>query len=172
MQRIYEQRWFLLRSNVSMVILVAVVVYGVFELWRAFTAEVNDPTGMTFGFLFVAGGIYAYTSVWTDWRDVAAAIDVDEGGRRLEATLWRPFRPLILDRPASDFTNWRHWVKVGKRSARLHFLMVDVAGYPRPLAIEMPLGKPVSEGLRKLAPEAVEDFEINSGAKRDSASAE
>ena len=41
------------------------------------------------------------------------------------------------------------------------FIHVDLAGYPRPLRFEMRPGSRRRDGLRKLAPEAVEDFETN-----------
>ena len=165
MERVYSHAGFAGRSNISMIILVAVIIYGFFELWTAFGSASGDSTAAMFGVLFLGGGAYGVYSMWTDTRDLVSALDLDTATGRATVTLWRPLRPLTVTESTSAFSGWRYWVKIASRGAKTHFLIANLAGYPRPLYFEMPAGKPVADGLRKLAPEAVEDFETNTGAR-------
>jgi hypothetical protein len=60
---------------------------------------------------------------------------------------------------------WRHWVKVGRRNMKLHYLLADAPGHPHPLQFEMRPGEAVPDGFRRLAPEAVEDYQTNAGLR-------
>lgn len=162
MERVYDNPGFARRQNISLAILVAVILYGGYELWRVFIAGSDDPTGAMFGVLFLGGGAYGFNVIWKDSRDAVVTFDVDFAADRGVVTLWRPFRSLVLDAKLDAFTGWRHWVKVGSRNTRIHYLLVRLPTYPHPLQFEMRSGQPVNEAFRKLAPEAVADLEANS----------
>ena len=165
MERVYSHAGFAGRSNISMVILVVVIIYGFFELWTAFGSEAGDSTAAMFGVLFLGGGVYGIYSMWNDTRDLVSALDIDMATGRAAVTLWRPLRPLVISESTGALSGWRYWVKVAGRGAKTHFLIANLAGYPRPLYFEMVAGKPVADGLRKLAPEAVEELETNTGVR-------
>lgn len=162
MTRVYENPGFARRQNISLAILGAVVVYGVYELYRVFIAGADDPTGAMFGVLFIGGAAYGARIIWTDSRDAVVAFDVDFDAGKGVVTLWRPFRPLLLDAPLKDFTGWRHWVRVAKRNNRTFLLLARLPNYPHPLQFEI-FKPPVHEAFRRLAPEAVADLEDNIG---------
>lgn len=166
MTRIYENPGFARRNNISVVVLVAVVIYGFFELYGAFIAGSRDSMAPIFGVLFVGGGIYGAYTIWNEARDRVMAIDADFDKGRAAVTLWRPFKSLVIDVPIDRLTNWRHWVKVGKRNMRTHFVIFNAEGYPQPLYVELTRGE-MPEGFRKLAPQAVEDFEENTGKRAE-----
>lgn len=169
MTRIYESKGLNWRSNLSVGIMIPVVLWGLWELWSAFGNPDNqDPTGAMFGVLFVGGGIYGFYKTLTDNRDLVAAVDADFDTKRIVFTLWRPLRTETMEE-SFDRLTWRYWVKVGSRNARNYFLFVQVAGYPRPLQIELRRGEPVSEGLRRLVPDAIAEFERDTGARREEA---
>src|SRR5262249_49673424 len=91
MTRIYENRRFFLRQNISVVVLALAFAWGIFELWQAFASAAGDSTGAMFGVLFVGSSIYGFYTVWTDNRDVIAILDADLATRQAEITLWGPF---------------------------------------------------------------------------------
>jgi len=165
MERLYDNPGFARRQNISVAVLVVVVLYGIFELWMAFSSSAGDSTGAMFGVLFVAGGLYGAKTMWDEGRDLVIAFDADLAAGRGAITLWRPFRVLALDVALDQVRGWHHFVKVGKRNLKLHYLIAEAAGYPYPLHFEMRPGVAVADGLRRLAPEAVEDFETNTGGK-------
>jgi hypothetical protein len=162
MTRIYENPGYARRTNISVVVLIAVVIYGVWELLTAFGGGGSDPTAAMFGVLFVGGGIYGAHVLWTEGRDLVLALDVDPAGDRVAVTLWRPFRNLVLEAATDRLTGWRHWVKVGKRNLRTHFVIFNFEGYPRALQVELTSGE-MPAGFRRIAPSVVADFEENTG---------
>jgi len=168
MTRIYENRGFAKRNNISVVVLVAVFIYGLFELYRAFGGEGQDSTAAMFGVLFIAGAIYGAYTIWNDGRDQVGIIDADFDKGMAYITLWRPFRNVVVEAPIDALTGWRHWVKVGKRNMRTHMVYVSAPGYPNKLSIELTKGE-MPEGFRRLAPTLVEEFEENTGKRADDA---
>ena len=164
MTRIYENPSIAKRSNISMVILVVVIIYGFWDLWHALsTAGGTLSIDLAFGVLFIGGGIYGIWRTMTDARDVVTALD--EGDGRAVVTLWRPVQAKRIDVPLDRLTRWRHYVKIAQRNARSHVILFNSTEHLHPLQIELPRGFVPSEGLRRLAPEAVEDFERDTGAK-------
>jgi hypothetical protein len=168
MTRIYENPGFAKRNNISVAVLVVVVIYGVFELYSAFIAGSQDQFTAMFGVLFVGGGIYGAYTIWTEARDQVTAIDVDDAARRVKITLWRPFQSMVVEAPIDRLTGWRHWVKVGKRGMRTHFVIFNAEGYPQPLSVELTKGE-MPEGFRRLSPAVVEEFEENTGRRPEGA---
>jgi hypothetical protein len=165
MTRIYDNPSIAKRSNISMIILVVVIIYGCWDLWHALSAGGGLTIDLAFGVLFIGGGIYGIWRTMTDARDMVTALD--EGDGRVVVTLWRPLQSKRIDVPVSALTRWRHYVKIGQRNARSHVILFNSAEHPHPLQIELQRGFVPSEGLRRLAPEAVEDFERDTGAKKD-----
>ena len=159
MTRLYENRGYFLRQNISLVVLVVVFVYGIFELWRAFTSSGGDSTGAMFGVLFLGGSVWGFHTLWSDGRDAIAILDADLAARRLEFTLWSPFSRKRIAERLDDIVEWRFWVKAGSRGQRSYFLRVMTPSNPRPLQIELKRGQAIPEGLRQIAPAAIEEFE-------------
>lgn len=156
MTRIYENPGFLKRNVISLVILIAVAIYGLWELWSAFNTTGDSSMGYIFGFGFIGGAVYGAYQLINDSADLVASMDLDEATGNSVVSLWRPFRSERLERPLSDIRNWRLYVKVGQRQMRNFFIYADHPGYPRTLQFD--LRRVDIEGLRKVAPEAVEEF--------------
>ena len=158
MTRLYEHRGYILRQNISVVVLAVVFVYGVFELWRAFTSA-GDSTGAMFGILFLGGSVWGFYTLWTEGRDVVAAFDADLATRQAVITLWGPFTRKRFAEPLDGIVEWRFWIKTGSRGQKTYFLFATTPSNPRPLQIELKRGQPVPDGLRQIAPAAIEEFE-------------
>lgn len=166
MTRIYENRGYRTRQNISLAIIAAVVAYGLFEIWYATTDP--EPAGLAlllgmgqdnyiFGGLFIAGGAYAYYTLLKEASDLVATLDLDETTGETVTTLWRPLKPITLTAPRGAITNWRLYVKIGNRNLRTPVIYADHPGHPRP--IEFDLRRADLTALRQLAPEAVSEFE-------------
>ena len=164
MTRIYEHSGFAKRNNISVVVLVAVFIYGFFELYTAFFTGIQDQMAAMFGVLFVGGAVYGAYTIWSEARDTVMALDMDPATRAARITLWRPFSTQVIEAPADHLTGWRHWVKVGKRNVQTHYVIFNAPGYPRPLHVELTKGE-LPEGFRTLSPAAVEEFEENTGRR-------
>jgi hypothetical protein len=173
MTRIYDSPKFALRLNISAVVLVVVVIYGLFELYTAFLrSETTDSTGALFGIFFVGGGIWGAWQTWNDNRDKVAAFDVDEAAGTGVATLWRPFSPLKVAGPLDQFTRWRFQVKVAGRGVRTYYFLFRAPGYSNDLQMEIQRGAKLAEVFRRIAPTAVADYEDNTGSRENAAPAE
>ena len=164
MTRIYENPGFAKRNNISVVILVAVTIYGIFELYTAFITGSQDQMASIFGVLFLGGGLYGAYTIWNDARDTVMALDVDPDANLARITLWRPFGSQVIEAPIDRLTEWRHWVKVGKRNMQTHFIIFRADGYPHPLNVELTKGE-LPEGFRQVSPAMVEEFEENTGKR-------
>jgi len=162
MTRVYENRGFLVRQNLSIAVLAVVFVYGIFELWRAF-ASAGDSTGAMFGILFIGGSVWGFYTLWSEGRDVIAALDADLAARQAVITLWGPLRRKRLAEGLDAIVEWRFWVKTGSRGQRSYFLYAVTPSSPRPLQIELRRGQAISDGLRQIAPAAIEEFETATG---------
>lgn len=157
MTRIYENQGFWMRNVVSLGILIVVAIYGVWELWAAANGPQDGITGYLFGIGFVGGAAYGLYQLINDNADLVAAFDLDEATGRSVVSLWRPFWTEKLERPVADIRNWRFHVKIGQRQMRTFFIYADHPGYPRPLQFD--LRRTNLDELRKVAPEAVAEFE-------------
>jgi hypothetical protein len=172
MTRIFDSPKFALRLNISAVVLVVVLIYGLFELYTAFRSETPDSTGALFGIFFVGGGIWGAWQTWSDNRDKVASFDVDEAAGTGVATLWRPFSPLRVAGPLDQFTRWRFQVKVASRGLRSYHFFFRAPGYPNELQMEIQRGAKLAEVFRRIAPQAVADYEDNTGAGEPVAAAQ
>jgi hypothetical protein len=173
MTRIYDSPKFALRLNISAVVLVVVLIYGLFELYAALIrSETPDSTGALFGIFFVGGGIWGAWQTWNDNRDKVASFDVDEAAGTAVATLWRPFSPLRVAGPLDQFTRWRFQVKVASRGLRSYHFFFRAPGYPNELQMELQRGAELAEAFRRIAPTAVADYEDNTGAAKPAVAAQ
>jgi hypothetical protein len=173
MTRIFDSPKFALRLNISAVVLVVVLIYGIFELYTAFLrSETPDSTGALFGIFFVGGGIWGAWQTWNDNRDKVASFDVDEAAGTAVATLWRPFSPLRVAGPLDQFTRWRFQVKVASRGLRSYHFFFRAPGYPNELQMEIQRGAKLSEVFQRIAPQAMADYEDNMGSSAEAAPAE
>ncbi len=162
MTRIYENHGFWMRNVVSLGILIAVAIYGLWELWAAYNSTEDATMGFLFGAGFLGGAAYGAWQLINDNADLVAAMDLDEATGDSVVSLWRPFWTEKLKRPAGDIRNWRFYVKVGARQMRTFYIYADHPSYPRTLQFD--LRKANLDGLRKVAPEAVAEFEAALGA--------
>ena len=101
--------------------------------------------------------MYAIWQLINDSADTVATLEVDEATGASVVALWRPFWTDKLRIELARIRDWRFHVKVGKRNTRTFFIYADHPGYPRPLQFD--LRRNDVEGLRKLAPEAVKEYE-------------
>ena len=169
MTRLYGNASFARRLNIYVVVLVIVMLNGVWELWSALRAAPPDTTGLAFGAMFLLGGAYGLYQTFVDGRDLVAAFD-DLGDGNVAVTLWRPFRRLQLSAPVASVTGWRFWIKSGS-GQRNFFFYATFPGYPRALQFELRRGEKISDGLRRIAPQAVDDFEQATGSETPPGSA-
>lgn len=164
MTRIYENPGFAKRNNISVVVLVAVFIYGIYELYTAFFTGSQDQMAAMFGVLFVGGAVYGAYTIWSEARDTVMSLDLDPATGRAKITLWRPFSTHVIEAPVDRLTDWRHWVKVGKRNMQTHFVIFRADGHPNPLNVELTKGE-LPEGFRHVSPAMVEEFEENTGKR-------
>jgi hypothetical protein len=163
MTRLYENPGFWRRSLLSVGFLAVAIGWGVWEFWSAAHAPAEAATtGYMFGAVFFFGGLYALYQLTQDWRDLVSTLDLDETTGTMIATVWLLHRPLKLTAAKGELRNWRSYVKVGKRNARMFFLYTDHATYPRPLRFDLRPGVDVS-GLRRIAADAIADHDEAGG---------
>jgi hypothetical protein len=163
--RIYDDRSFARRNWASLGILVVAVAWGVAESIR-FQIGASDQTGLLFGLGFLVAAAYGFYRLYADSRDAIMRIDADLDNGQSVVTLWRPWGPQRLTAPLAALTGWRMYIAMKTRNQRNFLLRVHHPDYPRPLHVELLPGKTDLEALRRLAPEAIADFEMNVGARK------
>ncbi len=166
MTRVFDDRGLVVRNWLSVAVLVAAFLWGIVELVRA-QAAVSDQTGFLFGLGFIAASAYGLYRLLSDSRDAIMRFDADYGSGQSVTTLWRPWGPSRLEAPlAALSSSWRLYVAMKKRNQPTFLLQVNHPGNPRPLHIELTSATKGLEDLRRLAPEAIEDFEIRTGKRK------
>jgi hypothetical protein len=125
-----------------------------------------DQTGYLFGAGFIAAAIYGGYRVLSDARDTIVRIEADFASGQALVTQWRPWGLQRLATPLDQLTGWRMYVAVKRRNQPTYLLRVDHPASPRPLQIELTPAMKGLDGLRRLAPEAIEDFEVRAGRRR------
>jgi hypothetical protein len=166
MTRILDNRGMATRSNVSLAILTAVLIYGVWEIWHAATVS-NDPTAYLFGIAFIGGSIYGLNTTLKETRDLVIALDADPATRAAVLTLWRPFHMKRIETSLDKLTGWRLWVEVTARGLKTFHLLAREPSYDGTLRFTLQRGMEIPEVLREVAREAIEDFERDTGVRRD-----
>ncbi len=163
MTELYANRSIWRRTYAYAAVIVAAMVWGVFEIWHGMGVEGGDgQSGGMFGVLFIGGGLYAFYQLIGDWRHVVTKLRQDEATGRLTATLWEPTGAKDVSGTPEEFRNWRPHVKLIGRARRSFFIYVDHAAIPRPLRFDLPPGSDV-EGLRRIAPDAVAEYQATIG---------
>jgi hypothetical protein len=159
MTRIYTNPGYWWRNTVSLVVLVLIAIYGVWELWRASgVAGEEGLPGYLFGVAFVGGAAYGLWQTINDARDRVMTFDIEEASGRSLAAFWRPFWTEKLAAEPGEIHDWRLHVAIGSRNAKTFFVYADHRRYPRPLQFELRQNVDVTE-LRKIAPEAVTEYD-------------
>jgi hypothetical protein len=161
MTRIYENRGFATRMNISCVVVVVAVLFGCWELFSALRPGAESSMNLLFVVLFFGGAGYAIKQLRDTAFDTVVALDADPGARQSVLTLWRPFSSKIIAGPLERFTDWQFQTRSGR--VRTPILTAHHPDHPRPLEFELRPDAPISEELRSLAPEAVASFERRSG---------
>lgn len=152
------------RSNLSLAILAAVFAYGLYELWLAATVT-SSTTGYLFAAIFLGGAVYGVRAALAETRDLAISFDADIDSGHAAIALWRPFHVKRIDTTLDRITGWRHWVQTASRGRRAHFLLAREASYDGMLRFQLEPGMTIPDELRRIAPEAVADFEKETGWK-------
>ncbi len=155
MTRLYRSPGVWTRTVAYLDVVVAALLWGIFELWRAAYEQGGDASsGALFGVLFLGGSVYAIWQIVGEWRDVAVALDRDTDGT-LVATQWSLTGPKKI---RGEFRNWRFHVAIVKRNAPVYFIYADHTARTRPLRFDLRPGVDLT-GLRSVAPEAVAEYE-------------
>jgi hypothetical protein len=161
MNRIYENRGFATRMNISCAVIAIAVVFGCFEMIGALRGGSGSNTNLLFGFFFIAGAIYATKQLSDTAMDSVVAFDADKATGQSELTLWRPLSKKVISGPLDRFTDFQFQMRAGRM--RTPILTAHHPDYPRPLEFELQPGQPISDELKALAPEAVAAFEKRAG---------
>ena len=165
MIRLYNDRGLAARNWVSAGVLVVAVIWGIVEIVRA-KIGASDTTGFLFGVGFLAAAAYGAYRLTAEARDTIIRFEADFGNGQSVVTLWQPWGLRRLVAPLAELKGWRMYVAVKSRTQRTYLLRVNHPANPRPLQIALMPGKTDMDGLRRLAPEAIEDFETNIGKRR------
>lgn len=146
------------RSNISLAILIVIFCYGAWELWHAATVS-GSTTDYLFGFLFVGGAVYGARTAINETKDLIIALDADPSSGEAVIELWRPFRKQQIETKLTELTDWRHWIQTASRGRQTHFLLVRAPSYEGMLRVELYPGIKIPDEVRRLAPEAIADYE-------------
>jgi hypothetical protein len=166
MTRILDNPGTAKRSTISLVILAAVFIYGIWELWHAATVG-GDQLAYIFGICFVGGAIYGIRTTLAETRDLVVAFDADTESGTAALTLWRPLKSKRIETTLDQITGWRLWVETGSRRQRSYFLLAGEPSHDKALRFELTRGMTIPDELRRIAPEAIEDFERETGVGND-----
>lgn len=161
MTRIYQNRAFARRMMLSTIVVVAAMLFGVWEFYAALRSPEDSGYGPLFGVLFLGGGACGLWQMHTQYADNVVSLDAGEG--RAALVVWRPLVSRRIDTPLGELRNWRYeTAKVGNNS--LPMVLANHSDYPRPLRFELGSGIPITPEFRALAEQAVAAFERPPGA--------
>jgi hypothetical protein len=159
--RLYDNSRLARRMNISCAIIAFAVAFGFYELWEAFRAEDDASHRYLFALLFFGGAAYAAKQLSDSVTDSVMTLDVDEESREAVISFWRPFGSRKISGPAGRLTDWQFQMKGPRAPAPI--LTAHHPAHPRPLEFELGKNIPITDGLRALAPEAVNAFERRAG---------
>ena len=166
MVRILYFRGMVTRSSISLAILSAVFLYGVLELWFAMSGP-GDMMATLFGVVFVGGALYGLRQTVDQTKDLVIIFDADPETGRAEIHLWRPLGRKVIETTLDKLTGWRLWVQSGPRGQKAYLLLAEEPSYEGTLRFALARGQAIPDLWRKIAPEAIEDFERETGVLRD-----
>ena len=161
MTRIYENRGFATRMNISCLVVVVAVLFGCWELFSALRPGAESSMNLLFAVLFFGGAGYAIKQLRDTAFDTVVALDADLGAHHSILTLWRPFSSKTIAGPLERFTDWQFQTRSGR--VRTPILTAHHPHHPRPLEFELRTDVTINDDLRTLAPEAIAAFERRSG---------
>lgn len=161
MTRIYENRGFATRMNVSCVVIAVAVLFGCWEFFGAYRAPSDSSMNLLFGFFFIAGAFYAAKQMSDTAFDSVTSLDADMATKESNITLWRPFSKKTITGSLNRLTDWQFQTRSGR--VKTPILTAHHPDYSKPLEFELHPGRPLNEELKKLAPEAVAAFEKRIG---------
>lgn len=163
MTRVFDDRGMAMRNWISAAVLAGAILWGIVEIGRTLVG-VADDTGYLFGFGFLAAAAYGAKRLLDDSRDSLVRLEVDFGSGESVATLWRPWGLQRLTAPVGRLSGWNFYIAVKTRQQRTYLLRFTHPARPDwPLQIVLAPGMTALDGLRRLAPQAIEDFEANIG---------
>jgi hypothetical protein len=81
--------------------------------------------------------------------------------------MWRPLRMKRIDTTLDRLTGWRHWVHTGSRGRRVHLLLAKEPSYDGVLRFALEPGMTIPDALRRIAPEAIADYERETGSREE-----
>ena len=157
METLYRNPGFATRNLISMVVLIVICLYGLWEIWRAANGGGGED-GYIFGVIFVGGAIWGGRELLNEVRDRVMDLTRDPASGRTTVTLWRPFSTMRVEGPSDALTDWRLHVTLGRRNTRTYFIYVDHKDHPRPLVFDLMKRGLDLTGLKKIAPEAMAEF--------------
>ena len=166
MTRLYNDRGFAARNWASTAILAAAILWGIAEIVRV-KMGASDDSGYFFGAGFLAAAAYGGYRMLADARDTIFRLEADFDSGQSVVTLWRPWGLQRLAAPLAALTGWRMYIAIKTRQQRTYLLRVDHPANPgRPLHIELRPAITPLDGLRRVAPGAIADFEMNTGGRK------
>ena len=166
MVRVFDDRGMAWRNWLSTAILAAAVVWGIVEMLRTQMGAADD-TGYLFGFGFLAAAAYGAKKLLDDSRDSLVCLEADFDGGHSVATLWRPWGLQRLSAPIGRLSGWNLYIAIKTRQQHTYLLRFTHPDRPDwPLQIVLPPTMTELDGLRRLAPQAIEDFEMRTGRRK------
>ena len=167
MTRIYESPGNRLRMRISVIALVGLILLGIWYLaFQALAAPAGvagfGPWILSIAFIVAGGG--GLLRVFKGGGDRVIALDMDEETGKAVLWLWSPLGARRIRTEIGKLTGWRYRVSGGRsRRTRYRCILADLEGRARPVIFDLRHDYPVPNGLRRIAPEAINEFEREAG---------
>lgn len=165
MIRLYESPRHKLRMRISLIILTGLILLGVWYLvFQALAAPPGSGIGpWVLSVAFIVSGIAGLVRVLNGARDWVIAMDMDEATGKVVIWLWGPLGARRIRTAIDQIANWRYAATGGAGRARFRRILADLPKRSRPILFDVRLTHPVPDGLRRIAPGAVADYERDIG---------
>jgi hypothetical protein len=96
-------------------------------------------------------------------RDWVIAMDMEEETGKVVIWLWGALGARRIKTEIHRLSNWRYTTSGRSERARFRRILTDLKGRRRPLIFDVRITHPVPDGLRRVAPQAVADYERDVG---------
>jgi hypothetical protein len=166
MTRLYESPGHRLRTRISLIILIGLILLGIWYLvFRALAA----PPGIAglgpwaLSIAFIVAGVAGLVRVLNGARDWVIAMDMEEETGKVVIWLRGALGARRIKTEIHQLCNWRYSAAGRSGRARFRRILADLKGRRRPLIFDVRLAHPVPDGLRRVAPQAVADYERDVG---------
>jgi len=165
MIRLYESPRHKLRMRISLIILTGLILLGVWYLaFQALAAPPGSGIGpWVLSVAFIVAGVTGLVRVLRGARDWVIAMDMDEATGKVVIWLWGPLGARRIRTGIDQIANWRYVATGGPGRARFRRILADLPKRSRPILFDVRLTHPVPDGLRRVAPDAVADYERDAG---------